>query len=699
MIKIFSGYQQLLSASRLIMISLGFCASTSVFAHKIQEAESIVELDDMEVIDRSTNLLGISDSASVGFVGQEDFEFRPLLRSGELVEVVPGMMATQHSGSGKANQYFLRGFNLDHGTDFSAKVDGVPMNMPTHGHGQGYLDLNSIIPELVDFIEFGKGPYHSEVGDFSSAGYTVFHTKHKLDKGLLKFGIGVDDYYRGVVANSNPLGEGHLLYGAEVNFYNGPWTNSEELQKYNGLLRYTVDRADSGYSLVGTAYYSQWSSTDQIPQRAVERGLISDLDTIDDTDGGNTQRYSFAANWWKESELGKTDLSFYSVYYDFNLYSNFSFFLEDPVRGDQIYQKDRRVVIGGEGKHSWDDQWFGFFVNNQVGVQVRHDYIPEVALHKSHARQILSTVSEHEVNQTNFSVFLENTIEWHEKVKTTVGVRSDAYFFDVDSISTPVNSGKESDVLFSPKFSLVLGPWFDTEYYLNLGHGFHSNDARGTSIRVDPNDGSQASPVDPLVRTRGAELGLRTQAVQGVVSTLAVWWLESDSELVFVGDGGSTEASGASQRYGVEWTNIYKPLDWLTLDLDMSFSKAEFTGVPGNEKYVPNSVGRTISAGATVDLPNGLFGSIRARHFGDIPLTEDGQIKAGSTTLVNLGVGYRYLDYRIELNVLNLLDSNDRDVTYYYPSRLRGEPAGGVEDIHYHPVEPRTFRIQMSMNF
>jgi len=678
--------------------------SASVLAHPQDESHAVSELGVMEVTGRASDLLGQTDSASAGVIGQAEFEFRPISRPGELVEVVPGMMATQHSGSGKANQFFLRGFNLDHGTDFSGMVDGVPLNLPSHGHGQGYLDLNSIIPELVDIVEYGKGPYHAEMGDFSSAGYVRFHTKHKMDKGLIKFGYGEDDYYRGVIANSHQIGEGDLLYGAEVNFYEGPWVKEESLNKFNGLLRYTVDEGYKGYAIIGTAYKSNWDSTEQIPDRAVKEQGYSELGTIDPTAGGDMERYSLAGNWWRQSEYGETELSAYAVYSDFNLYSNFTYFLNDQVNGDQITQRDRRYIFGGEGKHTKYDDWFGFDVKNIVGLQIRHDYIPNVALYKSREREILSTVTEHEVSQTSIGIYLENEVQWAEKFKSILGLRGDFYEYDVDSRSTPINSGQTDDAQFSPKLSLVAGPWYDTEYYFNMGYGFHSNDARGTTIQIDPDTLGTATQVDPLVSTRGAEIGLRNQYFPGLVTTVSLWWLELDSELVFVGDGGSTEASGKSQRYGIEISNYYKPLDWLTLDFDVALSQSEYTEASSNENDVPNSVGRTISGGATIDLPNGIFGSLRVRHFGDMPLTEDGSVYADSTTVVNLGTGYRYKDYRVELNVLNLFDSGDTDIAYYYESRLAGEPIGpeangGYNDKISHPVEPRTIRVQMSVSF
>jgi hypothetical protein len=263
------------------------------------------------VTGRADDLVGIAGSASEGRVGQAQFETRPFLRPGEVLEVVPGVAVTQHSGTGKANQYFLRGFNLDHGTDFSSFVDGAPINLPTHAHGQGYMDLNWVIPELVDYVTFRKGPYYADVGDFSSAGTAAFHLVKTLPEGLAKVGIGQDDFYRVLVAQTPQLGPGHLLYAFEAQFYNGPWDHNEHVHKFNGLLKYTIARGPSTFTLGFTAYSNSWDSTDQIPQRAVDQGLISRLGAIDPSDGGRTSRFSLYSDWSYKGEKSLTQANAY----------------------------------------------------------------------------------------------------------------------------------------------------------------------------------------------------------------------------------------------------------------------------------------------------------------------------------------------------------------------------------------------------
>jgi len=662
-----------------------------------------VTLEAVEIEGRATDLIGIAASASQGIVGQPEFKYRPLARVGELVEVVPGALATQHSGSGNANQYFPRGFNLDHGTDFSVSVDGIPMNMASHAHGQGYLDLSSFIPELVDKVEYGKGPYYAEIGDFSAAGYSKMHTMHKLPEGLLKFTGGEFGYYRTVLANSHTLGDGDLLYGTEVNFYDGVWQQPEDLNKYNGMLRYTIDKDDWGMAVNGKAYHSNWTATNQVPERAIVAGAIGLYGSGDTSDGGNSNRYSLSGNFWNRSDAWKNDVNVYALYSDLDLYSNFTGYI-DQQNGDQIQQREHRVQLGSSAEHTRYGRWFGFDVDNSVGIQVRHDDIMGLGLNRTQARQLLATVREDEINETSVGLYIKNETHWLEKFRSIAGLRSDFFDFNVDSRTIAANSGNKGAALLSPKLSFIAGPWRDTDFFINMGYGYHSNDARGATIKIDPATGDAASSVTPLVWSRGGETGLRSQAVRGLNTTLAFWWLESNSELVFVGDGGTTEPSGKSERYGVEWTNYYQPTDWLTLDVDFAFTAAHFVGVAASENHIPNSVGRVISAGATVELPSGLFSSLRLRHFGDVPLNEAGSAWGGDTSIVNLGLGYQQKAYKLEVDIFNVLGSTANDISYFYGYRLNNEAAGpnadgSTDGIIKHPVEPRMVRVTAALRF
>ena len=680
-----------------IVISL---ASLAVHSHPLSEQEEIVTLDTIEVEGRATDLLGVAASASQGIVGQAEFKYRPLARVGELVEVVPGTLATQHSGSGKANQFFLRGFNLDHGTDFSVSIDGVPMNMASHIHGQGYLDLNSVIPELVDKVDYGKGPYYADVGDFASAGYARMQTLQKLDKAFIKFTGGEFDYYRLVAANAHKIGAGDLLYAGEFNTYNGVWQRGEDLGKYNGMLRYTVKEKDRGAAVHAKAYHSTWNATNPIPLSAVQSGEIDLYGTGDATDGGRSNRYSLSGNFWSKGEAYKNDFNAYLVYSDLDLYSNFSGYLNNPERGDQINQKERRLIIGGNGEQTWFNKVFGFEMDNSIGLQVRHDRITGLAINHSQAQQVFETVRQDNVAQTNVGLYIKNQTHWLKKFRTVSGLRTDFYHFDVNSKTLAANSGNKTAALVSPKLSLIFGPWAETELFVNLGYGFHSNDARGITLNADPISGNATSAAPPLVKSRGGELGIRSQFIPGLNSTVALWWLQLSSELVFVGDAGTTEPTGRSERYGIEWNNYYQPTDWLTLDADFAFSTASYTGVPKNQSYVPNSVRRVISAGAVVNLPYNLFATARIRHFGDVPLLEDNSFNAPDTTLLNIGTGYEKNNFKLEVDVFNLLGSKANDITYHYTYRMRNNAdVNGTQDTIFHPVEPRMIRVSATLKF
>lgn len=677
-------------------------------------SDESVELSEIVVIaeGRANNLIGMTGSASQGEVSQAQFEYRPLSRNGELIEMVPSAVATQHSGSGKANQYFLRGFNLDHGTDFTTVVDGIPMNMPSHAHGQGYMDINSVIPELVKKIDYGKGPYYAEVGDFASAGYSKMFSMDRLPQGILKFTGGEFGYYRTLLANSNKIGSGDLLYAGEFNFYNGVWQQPEDSKKFNGMLRYTLDKGNWGLSVNGKAYGNNWTATNQIPQALVNNGTLNLYGTMDASDGGKSHRYSFSSNLWNKGSNWKNDANIYALYYDVDLFSNFTGYLDNPVNGDQIHQFEHRVQTGGNIEHTRYDKLFGFDMDNSVGLQFRHDEIMGLGLDHTVNRQTLSTVSRSNISETSVGIYLKNQTYWHEKIRTIAGLRSDFIHNDVTVLDTAThdanvnaaNSGNRAQALVSPKLSLVFGPWFNTEYFINGGFGYHSNDARGTTLKFDPNTGSAldstTARISPMARSRGAETGIRSNFVKGLNSTLALWWLESDQELVFTGDAGTTEVNGKSYRYGVEWSNYYKPTDWLTLDADFALTSARYATIPLGEtnNYVPNSVGRVISTGATVLAPNGLFGSIRLRHFGDMPLDSSGTYWAGSTSIVNLGLGYKQKNYKLEFDVFNILDSTANDISYAYQSAY---PAGAASQtgILKHPVEPRMFRATITLNF
>jgi hypothetical protein len=657
------------------------------------------QLEAVIVRERSDSLLEVADSAAQGTVGSVQLSRRPLLRPGEVAETVPGVIITQHSGTGKANQFFLRGFNLDHGTDLAFHLEGVPLNLPSHGHGQGYTDLNFLIPELIQTVDFRKGPYYAQAGDFSSTGEVRIAYLDRIDQSLAKIEGGSFAYLRGVVASSVAVGQGTILYAGEVAHDDGPWSHPDNATKLNGVIKYVQGTVDRGFSVTAIGYHNKWDATDQIARRAVDTGLIRRFGSLDESDGGDSQRYGAIGEFHLGDADSRLEVVAYSYYYDLNLFSNFTYFLSDPVNGDQFEQMDQRVVVGGSVKQDWFGKfWWGRDVTNTLGAQVRSDFI-ENGLFPTLRRQRLGRVREDDIIETSFGPFFEHKTQWHEKVRTFVGVRGDLFDFDVDSDQS-VNSGEELDFIASPKGGLVLGPWAATEIYANAGLGFHSNDARGVTTTVDPSTGTPVDEADPLVRTRGAEVGVRTLIVPGLQSTVSLWGLDSDSELVFVGDAGTTEASRPSRRYGVEWANYYSVTPWLDIDADFAFSHARFRNDDPAGDEIPGSIESVIAAGLTFHDLGGFFGGLRLRYFGPRPLIEDGSVESSETLLLNARVGYEFKPgWSVAVDIFNLLDREDNDIEYFYTSRLQGEPAAGVDDRHFHPAYPFSVHVSLQAVF
>jgi TonB-dependent receptor-like protein len=664
-------------------------------AQRVADEAADEAADEVVVLGRWDDPLGYSISASQGVVGAAELELRPRLRTGEILEVVPGLIVTQHSGTGKSNQMFLRGFNLDHGTDFATWVDGMPVNLPTHGHGQGYTDLNFVIPELVERLEYRKGAYYAEVSDFSSAGAAYLSTFRRLPEGVIKAGLGEDGYFSALAADSFEAGGGDLLYGVQTHRYDGPWVDiSEDVERNNLLLRYSRETSGGGWNVALMGYDAEWNSADQIPRRAVESGLISPLGSLDTTLGGETSRYSVSGAWNGELGSGRARVNAYAIDYDLSLFSNFTYLLDDPVDGDQFEQRDERTIGGAEFAYS-----FGAAdAMHTFGAMLRHDDIGDVGLFRTAERRRLSTVRRDSVEERSLGLYYSNETRWTDRFRTTLGVRADRYEFDVAS-DLAENSGTADDVIVAPKASLIYALNDSTELYLSAGKGFHSNDARGTTISVDPSSGDPADKVTPLVDSHEIEIGFRSFVERRWNVSAALWYLELDSELLFIGDAGNTEASRPSRRYGIEVPLYYRPNDRLTFDVELALTDSKFTEFDPAGDEIPGSIDRVLAAGVTLQNPNGFYGSARLRYFGERPLLEDGSVESGSSTVMNVSAGFKrnHLDLRVE--VLNALESNDDDITYWYASRLPGEPEEGVDDYHFHPIEPRSLRLYLNWKF
>ena len=682
---------KLMAACTLALLSTGGRAAA-------QAAPALDETRTVRVAGHYDNAVGTSDAASQGVITTELIVNRPALRTGELLEFVPGLIVTQHSGDGKANQYFLRGFNLDHGTDFATYVDGMPVNMRTHAHGQGYSDLNFLIPELVQRIDYKKGPYFAGEGDFASAGSARIRLADKLPQGQASMSVGQHGYVRGVLADSIDAGPGTLLVGLEVNRNNGPWDVPERVRKVSGVLRYSQGTQDDGFSVTAMAYKNSWNATDQVPLRAVASGQIGRFGSLAPSDGGDTSRYSLSYAQRRRTENRLFELDAYLIRSQLELNSDFTYFLAKPAAGDQFQQSERRTVAGVNASESWNTQLAGLALRNKLGVQARFDRLSPVGLYDTVERIRQSTVREDRVRESSLGLYAENTAQWLPWLRSVAGLRYDAYRFKVAS-SIEGNSGTANDQVVSPKLSLILGPWSRTEFFVNYGKGFHSNDARGTTQTRLP-DGEASTPVTPLVPTKGMELGARTEWLPGLQSSLALWRLDIASELLFVGDAGETEPSRASRRHGIEWNNHYIAAPWLLFDLDLAASRSRYTENDAAGNYIPGSIDRVASFGVTVTDQGPWSGAFQLRYFGPRPLIEDNSVRSASTTLAYARVAYQLnRRTRLSLDVFNLLNKRASDIDYYYASRLPGEAADGVSDRHFHPVEPRSVRLTLAYAF
>ena len=621
---------------------------------------------------------------------------QPYARPGEYLEVTPGLVVTQHSGEGKANQYFLRGFNLDHGTDLAIWVDGMPVNMRTHGHGQGYADISFLIPELIQSMRIRKGPYFADEGDFSSAGAIHIDYFDTMNPGLWQGTIGMFSYGRGLGIKSVPVANGNLLVAGEGVVYDGPWDVPDRMKKINGVVRYSQGTALDGFSITGMAYNNRWTSTDQVAKRAIDQGLIGRFGTLDPSDGGRSSRYSLSTRFSNLNDWGVTKMEAYAIRYTMTLFNNFTYFLANEVEGDQFSQTDSRTIYGFHGNHTFKGRLGPFDSETRIGVQGRYDDI-NVGLHNTVQRQLLSTVRADDVTEGSIALYAQNTTHWTSWMRTVAGGRGDWYRAKVVS-DNPLNSGNASDFIASPKFSLIFGPFQRTELFFNAGYGFHSNDVRGVTITVDPATGLPADKVPLLVRAKGAEVGVTTKIVPGLESSFAVFVLEYASELLFVGDAGTTEASRPSRRVGFEWTNHYKPLPWLAFDLDLAMTRARFTDFDPAGDYIPGSPNMVVTAGVTVGKATGWFGTAKVRYFGPRPLIEDNSVRSSPTTLVNARAGYKFENgMRIQLDAYNLFNVKANQIEYYYESRLASEPSGvATFDRHIHPVEPLALRLTLA---
>jgi hypothetical protein len=811
-------------------------------------------------------LIGIAESGTQGTVGASEIQDRPILRSGEVLETVPGLIITQHAGGGKANQYFLRGFNLDHGTDIAIFLDDMPLNLPSHAHGEGYSDMNTVIPEFVERVNFEKGPYYANVGNFSSAANAHVEFFKTLPENFFKLEGGSHTYGRAVFGASQKLGSGNLLYGGEEYYYNGPWVHPDGFNKINGLLTYSRGDDADGFSITAHAYHGKWNSSDQIPDAA--QSLVGFFGTLNPSDGGHSQRYSLQGEWHRQDANSESKIMAAVFYYDLNLFSDFTYYLVDYSKEDQFNQQDRRWVGYLDAHHTVFSSWLGRKMSNTFGVQFRNDWIhnglyrtqnrarttktdysatawngsgasfhPAAGTGLPNAGVLPACINADPTSNIALSVTLpsnlaftnngstaatttvpnttcptlpatterdnftdmigsalwENRIQWASKFRSVLALRGDEEKFAVTSLAyqnhwltssngTPyqvpdivtlldgatetvdaANSGSAAKFLPSPKTSLIFGPWANSEFYLQGGFSFHSNDSRGSTQVVEPVSPDYPYPntimpkISPLVEQKGGEIGVRTVAVPHLQSTLELWYLHSNSELTQDGDTGGTIASEqSSNRYGIEWANYYTPAEHWAFDFDIADSRAQFTQldpfdatwwvvnlpltvtvttaggstttiyngagcpstapstpIPGcvyvnwqqqgpGGKLVPEAVKVVISSGATLHDLKGFTSSLRLRYFGPRYLTSDGLYQSSQTVLLNGEIGYQFLKkWHVTAEFLNMLNRKDADIDYAYVYQITPNAVATPPAFGRvtHPTEPFLARFSIGRSF
>jgi outer membrane receptor protein involved in Fe transport len=656
-------------------------------------------------------------AASSTTVRNRDFLLRPHPRPADILSAVPGVYVVQHAGGGKANQYFLRGFDADHGSDLALFVDGIPVNQVSHGHGQGYADLHWVIPELVQRVEARKGPYFADLGDFATAGAVNLVTRPSLPQSEVSLSGGMFDSYRGLVIASPEYEGWKPLLAGEVYGTNGPFERGERLRRYNVVTKLTRefgDDASSSFTLGLASYGGGWNASGQLPLREVRAGRLDRFGSLDPSEGGNSERHAVHASY-RASPTPESDVSLlaYLIGYRLNLYSNFTFFSRDPVNGDMIEQNDARTTTGLSGSYRVLRRWDDVAFDTTLGVQARSDLIRN-GLHFDRRRERLATVLDDTVREGSLAVYAQEDVAWTSWLRTIAGIRADYFGFQVDdhledtATQGTRTSGVRQAALMSPKASVVMTPRPELDLYLNFGLGYHSNDARGVVRNVEP--------VSPLTRATGYEAGARARLFERLDLAVAAFVLDLDSEIVWVGDEGTTEAKGPTRRLGGELEARLELLPWLFADADVSLTRATFTENPGNAAAVALAPTRIVSGGISARHPDGYFGRLGVFHLGDRAATEDRFFTAEGFTRLDATAGYRHPRFEVALSGQNLTNTSWREAQFANVSRLPNEtspascPAGtrpvldgtqflGCEDVHFTPGAPINLQATATLFF
>ncbi|WP_019832418.1 TonB-dependent receptor [Sphingomonas sp. PR090111-T3T-6A] len=667
------------------------------------------------------DLLGKAATASQGSITQKEVALRPIYRPGQLYESIPGLVVTIHSGEGKANQYLIRGYNLDHGTDFANFVDDMPVNRPTNTHGQGYSDLGFLIPQVVSGIDYTKGPYTAGIGDFGSVASSHTRLANEIPTQVSAI-VGTEGYQALFGAGTVHLsGDQRLLGAVELGHYDGPWKPGQDFKKVNAVLRYSQGTASDGVSLTGMYYKSAGGLITDQPLRAIEDGTISRFGTLDPSDHSRSLRYSLSTHLDKPVGPGQLAVSLYGIHSTMTLWNNFTHYLDDPINGDQEQQDESRTTLGGLTTYTLHHDFGTIQSETVVGFQGRYDTVFVDRRHTLKRQTLDYCMLEQEdgpalpyaavggycnadrVHLLDLAPYVQNTLHWTPWLRTIVGFREE-YYHATDTSRTNGGGGTGHQWLAQPKASVAIGPWAKTELYFSYGRGFHSDDARGVFGTV-PGEGVPlaAGPTPLLAKTTGKEIGLRSDIIPKLSLQLALFEQDFGSELVYNPDVGQDEAGAPSRRKGVEVSGQYHPFRWLELNADLAFSRPRYRtadlaafGLAG--PYIADAPNFIYSAGILVDGLGRWSGGLQWRRLGTHRLSDGDAFPTDKGySEFNLDIAYAVSPHwKLGVGVFNLFNSKDEAADYYYTSRLPGEPAEGVTGYQVHPLEPRSARFTIT---
>jgi outer membrane receptor protein involved in Fe transport len=649
-----------------------------------------------EQLDLSTIVIKSDQNKQNATIGKLDMQLRTVSSSQDLLRLVPGLFIAQHAGGGKAEQIFMRGFDIDHGTDFAIYADGIPVNMPSHAHGQGYADLHFLIPETVRELEVNKGPYTTRYGDLATSGSGEFKTLNSLDKSIVKLEYGNFNTKRALlmlnVANKTLLSSKmheNLYIASEYKYTDAYFASKQNFNRFNVFAKYTgITQKGSMLQISLSNFQSHWNASGQIPERKVMDGSITPFGSIDSTEGGQTSRSNFNIIYNKPIRNGFVKQQLYYSRYNFNLYSNFTFFLIDSIHGDQINQADHRNLFGYNGTIQKNGKLWSKNIQTTLGAGLRYD-IADIQLNHTQQRTFLNSIVSGKLNQANGYIYADENIGLTAKLKMNIGLRIDAYQFKFNNTLNGDQSGNVFKALASPKLNFFYTHNNRIQYFARSGYGFHSNDARAVVV-----GGLQ----NTLPRALGYEVGTTLKPKPRLLINIALWALHLQSELVYVGDAGIVEPAGKSKRVGIDIGARYQAAKYIFIDADFNMNTAKLVEEPIHANYIPLAPTFTSTGGITYKRQTGLNGSIRYRYMADRPAIEDYSLIAKGYLLVDAIANYTYKNFVGSITMENIFSSAWKEAQFATESRLKNEQ-NPITEIHFTPGTPRAIRVSIAYKF